>query len=171
MTVYDSEYVTRRPITNLDLRGAGGVTYRYFEGTPLWPFGYGLSYSNIAFVAGVDAVVHTTVATAGRQPICFKVTVHNKGGLVTDVVVLGFMESDHADAPRNSKLADFVRASAVQVGEQRVVELCVGQALPLVNEQGHERVLEGEYRVIVGVKGGVGGAGAGTLIGTVVVHA
>jgi hypothetical protein len=39
VTVYDADFISRRPITNLDLRGAGGVTYRYFEGEPLWPFG------------------------------------------------------------------------------------------------------------------------------------
>ena len=43
VTVYDADFIHRRPITNLDLRAAGGVTYRYFEGTPLWPFGHGLS--------------------------------------------------------------------------------------------------------------------------------
>jgi len=170
VTVYDKDYVTRRPITNLDLRGAGGVTYRYFEGTPLWPFGFGLSYGDVVFSGDAAAVVHTSVGAVGSQPVCFNVTVHNRGGLRTDVAVLAFVESDHADAPRNSKLADFVRESAVEVGEWRKVQLCVDKALPLVDAQGLECVLEGEYRVIVGVKDGVGGAGAGTLMGTVIVH-
>jgi len=28
-----------------------GRTYRYFEGEPLWPFGYGLSYSKFEYTA------------------------------------------------------------------------------------------------------------------------
>jgi beta-D-xylosidase 4 len=34
ITVYEADYIKRRPITNLDLRGSGGVTYRYFDGVP-----------------------------------------------------------------------------------------------------------------------------------------
>ena len=89
--------------------------------------------------------------------------------MVTDVVLIGFVASDHSDAPRNPKLADFVRESALEVGEQRSVELCVGEALPLVDKTGHERILAGEYRVSVGVKGGIGGTGAGAMIGKVLV--
>ena len=57
----------------------------------------------------------------------------------------------------------------MSAGEQRAVKLCVGQALPLVDDNGKERILSGEYRVIVGVKGGVGGAGAGSVIGKIIV--
>ena len=42
-TVYGDDYVARRRMNDTDLRSAGGVTYRYYEHTPLWPFGWGLS--------------------------------------------------------------------------------------------------------------------------------
>lgn len=175
ITIYDADYIHRRPITNLDLRGSGGVTYRYFEGTPLWPFGFGLAYTNFLFTGNASAAIHTTVAKAESQPLCFKTQVKNSGGHVTqDVVLLGFIGSDHTDAPRNPKLCDFTREAAVRPNEQREVSLCVdslGPALALVNDVGEQHVLPGKYTITVGVKGGIGGAGAGSVIGTVVVEA
>jgi hypothetical protein len=178
VTVYDADFIQRRNITNLDLRGEGGVTYRYFDGTPLWPFGFGLSYTEFTFKGNSTATIHTTVATAARQPLCFGVRMENIGqgerAHTSDVVVLGFIGSDHLDAPRNPKLCDFVREAAVKVGERREVGLCVeslGSALALVDEKGVKHILPGEYTVTAGVQGGVGGAGAGSVVGTVVIAA
>jgi beta-D-xylosidase 4 len=56
VTIYDADVIDRRPITNLDLRGSGGVTYKYFDGTPLWSFGFGLSYASFDFVANASAI-------------------------------------------------------------------------------------------------------------------
>ena len=111
-----------------------------------------------------------SVDAAHHQHLCFAVTVLNTAGMVTDVVVLGFIESSHPEAPPNSKLAAFERESRLEVGDQRVVQLCVGSALPLVDENGIENILEGSYRVLAGVKGGIGGDGAGATIGTIVVR-
>ena len=171
VTVYDADFITRRPITNLHLRDAGGITYRYFDGTPLWPFGFGMSYANLLFSGNASAVVHTTVKAAASEPLCLAVTVIHQGGPVSDVVLMGFISSDHTDAPRNGKLCDFAREGAIEPGQRRTVHLCVGKALPLVDEHGHERVLTGEYTVRAGVSGGVGGAGAGSVVGKVIVSA
>ena len=95
-----------------------------------------------------------------------------ESNVISDVVVLGFVSSEHTDAPRNPKLCDFARESSVYPGEKRMVKLCVdalGVALALVNEKGEQRVLPGEYVMTAGVAGGVGGAGAGSVIGTIVV--
>jgi len=176
VTVYDADFVTARPITNLDLRGAGGVTYRYFEGEPLWPFGFGLSYADFAFAGDAGATLHTTVAAAESAPLCFHMSVTNTGAaaVTADVVVLGFISSSLPDAPRNPKLCDFAREAAVAPGEKRGVKLCVGAlgaALALVDDAGVQRVLPGSYTITAGVKGAVGGAGAGAVIGTLIVSA
>ena len=142
------------------------MTYRYFTGTPLWPFGFGLSYGHFEFLGAPNATIHTTVADARTQPLCFEVVVTNSG-MLSDVVVLAFIHSDHADATPNPKLANFTRESSL--GGRRAVQLCVGGALPLVDDNGRARILPGEYRVTAGVEGGVGGSGAGSRVGTIVV--
>ena len=168
VTVYDADFISRRPITNLDLRSMGGVTYRYFSGAPLWPFGFGLSYADVAFHGNASTTLHTTVARAVTDPLCLSLQIEAAPvGMASDVVVLGFVRSDHADAPLNGKLCDFVRERALLPGERRQVEICVSAALALVDDGGNERVLPGTYTVTAGVAGGVGGAGAGSVIGTV----
>ena len=106
-----------------------------------------------------------------KKPLCFNVSITNTGlssfKKPSDVVVLAFLKSDHVDAPI-AKLGDFKRLSKIQVGETRSVSLCVEKRIPLVNEHGEERILPGNYTVSAGVKGGVGGSGAGTTIGTIV---
>ena len=46
-----------------------GHTYRYFRGTPLFPFGYGLSYTQFHYGAGKvhDGVLEFTVKNTGRR--------------------------------------------------------------------------------------------------------
>ena len=46
-----------------------GHTYRYFRGTPLFPFGYGLSYTQFHYGAGKvhDGVLEFTVRNAGKR--------------------------------------------------------------------------------------------------------
>ena len=123
--------------------------------------------------------LHATVAEAESQPQCFSVKVVNAAGrrmpsgMVSDVVVLAFIDSKLPDAPRNPKLCDFVREAAVKPGEQRDVKICADAigALALVDAGGNQRVLPGEYTITVGVKGGVGGAGAGSVVGKLVITA
>eukprot|EP01084_Bolivina_argentea_P317683 550836_1 len=45
-TIYDSSLLSERPsIMDMSLRGGKGITYRYYTGTPVYPFGFGLSYT------------------------------------------------------------------------------------------------------------------------------
>ena len=58
-----------------------GRTYRYFEGEPLYPFGYGLSYTTFIYH---DLVAPSTVA-AGND-LQGQVNVQNVGGVDSDEV-------------------------------------------------------------------------------------
>ncbi|XP_064596531.1 xylan 1,4-beta-xylosidase-like [Liolophura sinensis] len=58
-------------------------TYRYFTGDPLYPFGYGLSYTNFTYT---DITIGSSSIQAG-EPQTVSVTLHNSGAAISDEVV------------------------------------------------------------------------------------
>jgi beta-glucosidase len=121
-------------------------TYRYFRGRPLFPFGYGLSYTTFAY-ANLD--VPETVT--GGDPLPVRVEVTNTGPRAGDEVVQVYLSADAAPdgVPRHS-LAAFQRIHLAP-GEQRQVVLTVGaDRMCRFDEAGRPRIDTGMWRVSVG---------------------
>ncbi len=119
-----------------------GRTYRYFEGRPLYPFGYGLTYSKVEVEA----------AEIKRTEEGFKVlaSVRNSGDVDTgDVVQLYAQNKGSRFAPARPRLVSFARVS-LKAGERRRVELSVdASSLLVVNDRG-EQVQDGALEFYVG---------------------
>ena len=99
-------------------------TYRYYTGTPLYPFGYGLTYGDTAVVS----------ISANRQAA--KVTVRNDGAATEDVVQLYCRDEGSALAPTNPVLCGFARVSLAR-GEEKTVEIPLhDKAFTVVNDRG-----------------------------------
>ena len=76
-----------------------GRTYRYFEGTPLYPFGYGLSYTSFEY--GKARLSKQSVRAGSGVDITIPVT--NSGTLDGEEVVQVYVKSlDNPDAPIKS---------------------------------------------------------------------
>jgi len=106
-------------------------TYRYFGGTPLYPFGFGLSYVPFE-LSGMEADAdHVTVA------------VKNAGSMDAENVVEVYVKAlDSADAAPHPALAGFRRV-ALKAGEEKTVSVPFDRtAFIVVNEAG-ERVKGG----------------------------
>ncbi len=87
-----------------------GRTYRYFEGTPLFPFGHGLSYTTFAY------------GKAEVKDGCLLVPVTNTGSMDGDEVVQLYLNRpDDADGPRKT-LRAFKRVH-IPAGATRTVSL------------------------------------------------
>jgi beta-glucosidase len=94
-----------------------GRTYRYFTGQPLFPFGYGLSYTTFAY-SGLH-LSHT--ALAPNEPLRVSVSVRNTGRVAGDEVVQLYVHADGVPGIRAVKtLAGFQRV-ALAPGQQREV--------------------------------------------------
>jgi beta-glucosidase len=123
-----------------------GRTYRYFDGAPLYPFGYGLSYTTFTY-SGLTVTPNT--AAAGGMVVA-EVKVTNSGLRAGDEVTQLYLEfPDVAGAPRRA-LRAFQRVH-LESGESQVVRFALNpRDMSMVTEAGEPIVAEGEYTVTVG---------------------
>ena len=129
-------------------------TYRYFEGTPLYPFGYGLSYTSFAY-SGLRVPMESVKA---GEPVFVSVTVANTGKVAgNEIAELYLSFPKVAGAPRKA-LRGFKRVSLEPGASQDVTFELKPRDLSIVTEAGEPVVPEGEYTLSVG--GGQAGTGA-----------
>ncbi len=133
-------------------------TYRYFHGDPLYPFGYGLSYTKFAYS---NLKVSAKKLHAG-DPLTVQVDVKNTGGRDGDEVVqLYLVPPKVAGAPIRA-LRGFERVH-VKAGETQHVEVSLRpRDLSLVDEQGDRLITAGNYEISAG--GGQPGTTAGVVL-------
>ena len=93
-----------------------GRTYRYFRGQPLYPFGYGLSYSTFQYS---DLRIAPSVEPVGALRISARV--RNTSGRKGDEVVQLYVQGEPGAADPIRALRGFKRVS-LGAGESRVVE-------------------------------------------------
>lgn len=143
------------PFTDYSMQGR---TYRYFTGKPLFPFGYGLSYSTFAF----SGLKTPATVTAG-QPVKVEGTVKNTGKVAGDEVVELYLTQPKGFETPIRNLAAFKRVH-LEPGQQVHVTLTVSpRSLGQVDEQGNRWIVPGSYEVSLG--GGQPGDTAGVLTG------
>ncbi len=134
-------------------------TYRYFTGKPLYPFGYGLSYTTFGFS---DLNVPEAPMAAG-DPVNATVTVKNTGSVAGDEVVQLYLKfPDVAGAPRIA-LRGFQRVHLAAGESQQVHFELKSRDLSMVTETGQPIVAGGEYTISIG--GGQPDTGAPTASG------
>jgi beta-glucosidase len=124
-----------------------GRTYRFLEKEPLFPFGYGLSYTRFEYVEG--ALSKTRVAAGEELEV--SATVKNVGGRTSDEVIeLYVSDLDASCRVSHWDLRGFSRITLAP-GESRRVSFTLGaRDLSLIDERG-VRVLEpGRFRVTIG---------------------
>jgi beta-glucosidase len=136
-----------------------GRTYRYFEGTPLYPFGHGLSYTTFSYS---DLTLPKNTIDAG-QPLTADVTVTNTGKRAGDEVAqlyLGFPQV--AGAPIRA-LRAFQRVHLEPGQSQKIHFDLKPRDLSMISEAGEPIIAEGKYAVSVG--GGQPNTGAPSVDG------
>lgn len=139
-------------------------TYRYFAGKPLYPFGYGLSYSQFRY----SNLTLSQVNLRAGDYLSVNVDVENTSQREGDEVAQLYLNFPALpDAPL-SALRGFERIH-LAAGEVRHVHMTLNpRDLSVVKENGDRVVAEGLYRVSVG--GGQPRTGAAGVEGRFTIH-
>jgi beta-glucosidase len=121
-------------------------TYRYFEGEPLYPFGYGMSYTSFAYSnARVEQVSVPADGTAG-----ISVDVANSGGVGGDEVVQLYVTHTGVSGVPLRALKGVQRVH-LDRGQKKTVRFALrDRDLSIVDESGKHRIVPGPVEVWLG---------------------
>ncbi len=123
-----------------------GRTYRYYQGTPLYPFGYGLSYTSFEYA---DLKVPTKVKAG--DSISVSVTVTNTGQMSGDEVVQLYLSDLKASTPRPSRQLEGFQRIHLNSGESKTVEFILNpRQLSMINSSGKRVIEPGKFMVFIG---------------------
>ncbi|KAF1688052.1 glycoside hydrolase family 3 [Pseudoxanthomonas broegbernensis] len=131
------------PFDDYDMRGR---TYRYFEGTPVYPFGHGLSYTRFAY-----APLRLQAAQGGAgEGLRVTTEVRNTGDRTGDEVAQLYLDFPDVEGVPRIALRGFKRVHLAP-GERRTLQFELdSRDLSAVTVEGGRQVMPGRYRVFVG---------------------
>ncbi|TYT27411.1 glycoside hydrolase family 3 protein [Luteimonas viscosa] len=131
------------PFGDYDMRGR---TYRYFEGTPVYPFGHGLSYTRFDY-APLQVQPHAGGASEG---LVVTTEVRNSGDRAGDEVAQLYLDFPDTEGLPRIALRGFRRVHLAP-GERRTLRFELDpRDLSAVDAAGQRQVMPGRYRVFVG---------------------
>jgi beta-glucosidase len=133
-------------LPNFEDYGMANRTYRYFNGKPLYPFGYGLSYTKFSYS---DLSVPAQAIAAG-QPTGADVTVTNTGNLAGDEVVQLYLKFPSVRGAPNVALRGFTRIHLDPGASQKVHFDLKPRDLEMVTEDGNPIIAQGDYTISIG---------------------
>lgn len=121
-------------------------TYRYFKGEPLYPFGYGLSYTEFAY--SKPSVDSHFVAFDGSLTVGVDVT--NKGAMDGDEVVQLYLTHEGVAGAALKELRGFQRVHLARGQTKTVTFKLRDRDLSVVDSEGTRRVAQGKVTAWIG---------------------
>ncbi len=119
-------------------------TYRYMSTKPLYPFGYGLSYTDFRID---NAKVSTDVITSAGCDVTLDV--ENTGRIAGATAIEIYVKAEREDAPNHSLKG--LKKVFLAPGEKKSVSIHLDEkAFALWNDDGELAVEEGKYTVFAG---------------------
>ena len=136
-------------------------TYRYFGGEPLYPFGYGLSFTSFSYK---NPRVDHAKLNAG-QAATVSVEVANTGAMPGDEVVQLYLAHPGVDGTALRALKGFQRVH-LDRGEKKTVSFSLSdRELSIVDAEGKRQLVRGDVQIWVGGGQPVARAGSGETAG------
>ncbi|MEQ1606874.1 MAG: glycoside hydrolase family 3 C-terminal domain-containing protein [Pyrinomonadaceae bacterium] len=125
-----------------------GHTYRYFRGEPLYPFGYGLSYSKFAYS---DLKVTRSVKAGANVGV--SAVVQNTGAIAGDEVAQLYITDSSASVPVAIRSLAGVSRINLKPGEKRAVSFTLTpRQMSVIDNDGKRFIEPGEFLVSIGGK-------------------
>ncbi|TBN02946.1 glycosyl hydrolase [Hyunsoonleella flava] len=150
LTVSFPRSVGQVPVTYLerpDFIGSGKGLFKNADKSPLFPFGYGLSYTTFEY--GEPKLDNTTINADGSTSVSVEVT--NKGNRVGDEVVQMYVRDDYASVGRYLKLLKGFQRITLKPGETKTVSFKLGfDELNVLNQNMKKVVEPGTFTISVG---------------------
>lgn len=124
-----------------------GRTYKYMNNNIMYPFGYGLTYSNVQYSNA--KIVNTKVN--GKEPVEIEVLLRNESNKTVEEVAQIYLSSPEAgkSAPISS-LVSFKRVKLMPNSTQLVKFTINPDQLQTIQEDGSPKLLKGKYIATVG---------------------
>lgn len=131
------------PFENYDMKGR---TYRYLEKDPLYPFGFGLSYSEFTY----EVTEFPETAIVGDD-IRFKVRVCNSGTYDAEAAVQVYIVNNTTQVPVPARQLVFFQKVFLRQKESRMIESRIrSRDLAVIDQDGKCISEPGEWTVYVG---------------------
>ena len=166
-TQYPSSYISKVSMTDMALRPGRnnpGRTYKWYNDTPVFEFGFGLHYTN--FSATVKSQLNRTYPISDLVSSCpstnvtsldrcaftsVAIDIVNTGTVASDYVTLGYILGDFGPSPQPKKsLISYQRLFNIGGGATDTATLNLTLAsLARVDEMGNKVLYPGDYSIWV----------------------
>ncbi len=129
--------------------GMEGHTYRYFKGDPLYPFGFGLSYTRFRY----DKLKLSARQVSAGHGLTVSAEVRNTGEREGDEVAQVYLSHVATSVPAPIRALAGVSRLSLKPGESRRVSFTITpEQLSVIDNTGRRVVEPGEFLIMVGGK-------------------
>jgi beta-glucosidase len=123
-----------------------GRTYRYFRQAPLYPFGFGLSYTRFTYA---DLNLQAEAKVGDKINVSVKVT--NAGDRDGDEVVQLYLTDEKASTPRPIRQLEGFKRISLKKGETQTVQFTIDpRQFSMINDKNKQVVEPGFFTIAVG---------------------
>jgi beta-glucosidase len=134
------------PFTDYRMQGR---TYRYFKGEPLYPFGFGLSYTKFNY----DNLKLSTAKVKAGESLQVSAEVQNVGPRDGDEVVQLYVSHSGASVPVPIRSLAGIKRVRLKTGERQTVSFTITpEQLSVIDDRGKRVIEPGAFQISLGGK-------------------